>query len=414
MKILIINKFYYLRGGTEKYFFEVGKLLQNKGHKVYPFSMKHIRNEPSEHAKYFVSNIDFQSTNGSYLKRFKSVFRTIYSTEAQNKLTQLIKVEKPDIAHLNTYCYHLTPSILYALKEAGIPVVHTTHEYKYLCPNQRLFNMYSGEICEDCKGEKYYYAVINRCIKNSYASSLIGCTEAYLFRFSGIYNKAINFIISPSKFMKNKMVEYGLNSANIEYIPNFIEIPNYIPRYSPGEYILYFGGLIANKGIHTLLKAMKRRTNIQLKIAGEGEIKEDLEGFVSKENISNVCFVGYKSGDELQELLRKCLFTVLPSEMYENCPYAVLESFALGKPVIGARIGGIPELIDNGRDGLLFEPMNVDDLTEKIDYLANNKELVVEMGKMARRKVEERYNSDLHYERLMEVYKQVLTTRRMN
>ena len=408
MKILMINKFYYLMGGVEKYLFEVGKLLENKGHIVYPFSMEHSRNEPSEYAKYFVTNIDFKS-NGSCLRKFKSVFRTIYSTEARKKLTQLIEIVRPDVAHLHAYCYHLTPSILYALKEAGIPVIHTTHEYKNLCPNQRLFNMYSGEICEDCKGEKYYYAVINRCIKNSYASSLVGCTEAYLFRFLDIYNKAVNFIISPSKFMKNKMVEYGLNSTNIEYIPNFIEISNYIPRYSPGEYILYFGGLIANKGIHTLLKAIKRCTNIQLKIAGEGEIKEDLEGFVSKENMSNVCFVGYKSGDELQELLRKCLFTVLPSEMYENCPYAVLESFALGKPVIGAKIGGIPELIDNGRNGLLFEPMNVDDLTEKIDYLVNNKELLVEMGRNARKKIEERYTSELHYKRLMEVYEKVLS-----
>ena len=404
----MINKFYYLVGGVERYFFEVVKLLENKGHKVYPFAMEHSRNEPTKYQKYFVSNIEFKN-NVSYIKKFRSVLRTIYSIEARKKLTHLLKTVRPDIVHLHAYCYHLTPSILYALKEAGVSVVHTTHEYKNLCPNQRLFNMYSGDICEDCKGEKYYHAITNKCIKNSYASSLVGCAEAYLYRFLGIYDETINFIISPSNFVRNKMIEYGYDSTKIEYIPHFVEIMNYEPSYLPGEYMLYFGGLVANKGINTLLKVMKVCTNIRLMIAGEGELRNELEEYVSRENIRGVYFVGYKSDDNLRNLIRNCIFTIVPSEMYETFSFATLESFALGKPVIGARIGGIPELIDNGIDGLLFEPKDVKDLKKKIDYLLSDKELVVEMGRNARKKVEERYHSELHYKRLMEVYKKAIS-----
>ena len=415
MRILLVNKFYYLAGGVERYVLGWERILRKNGHEVIIFSMKDQRNDESRYSKYFVDNANF-SINGSIFDKLKTGINSIYSREARRKLEQLIRDTRPDIAHIHAFCYQLTPSILLPLKEANIPVVMTSHEFKPICPNQRLFNLYKGETCEDCAGEKFYYAISNRCIKNSLFVSLLGSIEAYVSKFLDIYNNYIDIIITPSLFMRNKfLVSRVKKEKRIVHIPNFINIEEYTPnqKYNGTEFS-YCGRIDGNKGIETLIRACKQVNNGRLLIIGEGEWKDKIQDLIGSEKIQSVDILGYKKGNELFEIINRCQFTILPSECYENGSFAILESMALGRPVIGSNIGGIPEFINDGVDGLLFEPHNVDDLADKIQYLIDNKDIVSDMGKEARRKVEERYNSDHHYERLMDVYEQVMTARRMN
>ncbi len=407
MKILQINKFYYLQGGAERSFFNLGKVLGAKKHEVIPFSMQHPQNKATSYSQYFVSCVDF-NTNGHFYPKLTMGIKSIYSVEARKKLSELIKTAKPDIAHIHAFCYQLTPSIFFALEQASIPIVQTSRNYKLICPNQRLFNLYSEKICEACKGGRYYKAISNKCIKNSYSASALGCMEAYIYHALGTYSKTINKIIAPSNFLRKKLIEFSLKPEQITHIPNFVNIQDYIPCFDYSDYFVYVGRLAALKGINTLVSAMKQIKGYKLYVVGTGELEAQLKDYVVVEGINNIKFLGYKQGNELKNILKNSMFSIITSQCYENCPNSVLESLALGKPVIGANIGGIPELINDGVDGLLFEPRNVDDLAAKIQYLLDNKHLLPEMGRQGRKKIEQKYNAQTHYERLMQLYESVL------
>jgi glycosyltransferase involved in cell wall biosynthesis len=409
LKILQINKYYCPKSGSDRYVFDVSAMLQSRGHTVIPFAMKHERNEQTDYSKYFVENIDYETVikKGIFAK-MHAFFKIIYSLEARNKLLKLITRENPDIAHVHKFSNTLTPSILYALKKKNIPVVQTLHDYRTVCPNYNMYDFNRFELCEDCKGHKYFNAVRRRCQKSSYLIGLNIALESYLYHFLNTYESTIDLFISPSNFLMKKMIEFGIDRNKVIHIPNFVDSNKYVPSYTNSNYILYFGRLERHKGIQTLIAAMKNVKASRLYIAGEGTLRNELEKYAKRNNIRNVTILGFITRKKLIELIRHSLLTVLPSEWYENCPMSILESFALGKPVIGANIGGIPDLVDNGYTGLLFEAGNVDDLTERINYLLDNKNLVAEMGRNARKRVEEKYDEKIHYERLMEAYNKVL------
>ena len=409
--ILQINKYYYLKGGVERYMFDVSSMLKNYGHQVIPFAMQHERNVPTDYSKYFVRDIEFErEIKSNIFRKLKMGLKVIYSVEARNKLLRLIEKENPDIAHIHKFNNSLTPSILYALKKKDVPVVQTLHDYRTICPSYNLYDFNKFEICEDCKGHKYFNALRRRCheIGSSYFVGLNIAIESYLYHFLRTYESTIDLFIAPSKFLMKKMIEFGVDKNKIVHIPYFVHYNRYSPNCSNSNYILYFGRLERHKGIKTLITAMKHVNSLKLYIVGEGSYRNELEKYIEIDNIRNVLLVGYKTGRELNEFIKNSLFTIVPSEWYENCPLAVLESFALGKPVIGADIGGIPELVYSGSTGMLFESGNVEDLAEKINYLLSNKNLVVEMGINARKKIEEKYNKNEHYMALMEAYSKVI------
>ena len=224
----------------------------------------------------------------------------------------------------------------------------------------------------------------------------------------------VDVFISPSRFLKDKLQAMGFK-GRIEVLSNFINPADFVPKYEAVEQsICYVGRLSKEKGVATLIEAVKG-LDVTLKIIGDGPLRENLElgSWSSEEKSSNselqtnIQFLGYKTGDELKDKIKKSMFLVIPSENYENNPRSVIEAFALGKPVVGARIGGIPELIKDHETGLTFEPGNVEDLREKIDYMVNHPDKVIEMGRNARRFVEKELNAEKHYERLMEVYQSV-------
>lgn len=405
MRVLAVNKFYHIRGGSDRYFFELARLQEEKGHQVIPFSMDHERNEPTPYAPFFISRIEFFEDGGIF-HSLRAALRVLYSWEARQKIRRLVEATKPEIAHLHIICHQISPSILPSLKRYGLPVVQTLHEYKRICPTYSL--VAHGRVCERCKGHRYYQAVLQRCNRGSLAASLLNCLEMYLHKSLHIYEKNIDLFITPSDFMRRKMIEFGMNGQKIVHLPNFIHVDLYQPSYEYGDYFLYVGRLIEIKGLFTLLRAMKGKRDSKLYMVGEGELRPELERYAAHEGVENVRFLGYRSGEELHSLIRNSMFTILPSEWYENCPMAVIESLALGKPVIGARIGGIPELIDEGVDGLLFQPGQVEDLAAKIEWFLENKHLLAKMGKAGRDKIKRKYGAEEHYRRIMELYSRVL------
>jgi glycosyltransferase involved in cell wall biosynthesis len=408
MRILMCNSFYYLRGGAERCFFDLTKLLTEHGHEVIPFSMHHPQNFDSPYADYFLSHIDFPSLlseDKGISNQWKVAERTIYSYEAHQKIKRLIRDVKPDIAHIHGIAHETSPSILPVIKQAGIPIVQTLHDYKLLCPNTNFVSQ--GQVCEQCKGHRYYNVIRRRCKRDSLAASMLASIEMYVHKILQIYERNVDTFISPSHFLKSKIIEFGIQNQ-VVHIPNFVDVDALEPNYLPENYFVYAGRLVAVKGVHTLLKAMRQIKLAHLYVAGIGELDQELRTYAQKNGITNITFLGQLSRSELVPLVQKAAFTVAPSEWYENNPMTVLESFACGTPVIGARIGGIPELVNDGYTGLLFKPGNADELVEKIQYMLNHPQQATEMGRAGRAYVENVTHPEKHYHQTIQLYQALL------
>lgn len=411
MKVLFVNKFYYLRGGAERSFFETKKVLEDRKHRVIPFSMLDKRNESTPYGRYFVDNVEFNQDH-TLREKVEMIPRVIYFHQARRRLEELLRKEKVDIAHLHNIAHQISPSILDSLRKFGIPVVQTLHDYKLICPTYLM--LANQQVCQRCHGRRYYHTALQRCNKGSLSASLLNAVEMYAHRFLRVYQRGVDLFIVPSRFLSRKLKEDGIRSVPTFHLPNFIDPELYRPRYGGESYCVYFGRLSPEKGLLTLIRAVRGLAGLRLLIIGEGLQRETLRDLVRRESLNNVELLGPLHGEDLKRVVRNSLFVVLPSQCYENCPFSILESFALGKPVIGSDIGGIPELITPGRDGLLVNPGDVEDLRTKLQYLADEQERAVEMGMNAREKVEKKYSVEVHYQRLMEAYQQVFASSKLS
>jgi len=406
MKILSVNKFNYVRGGAERYFFELNKLHKQAGHEVVSFAMKHPQNLPSPYDQYFVSYINFWD-NPDWRDRIRAPGRVLYSVEAKRRICKLIADTKPDVAHIHLIYHQISPAILPVIKEHGIPIVQTLHDYKPICPTYSLVS--NGNTCERCRRWRFYHAVFQRCNRGSLFASLLNSVEMYLHYALGWYDLP-DVYITPSDFMRRKMIEFGIPSDKLVHIPNFVNTDECAYSGVSDNYFVYVGRLIPVKGVRTLLQAMERVRpgSAKLLIIGSGPQRQELEALRARLNLENVEFLGYQSGEKLKTLMGNAMFSVLPSEWYENCPISVLESMAMGKPVVGARIGGIPELIDHGTDGLLFESGNAADLADNIEFLVKNRQHCRDMGRAARDKMVRQYGHRQHYRAVLDVLRRVM------
>ncbi len=409
MKVLIANSFHYHRGGDCTYTFELAKLLESQGHEVVHFAMEHPNNIDSDFSEYFVSQVDYDRIfdNGSLLERLKTMPKFIYSFEAKKRIEQLILDTKPDIIHVQNIHHLLTLSILSVAKKFRLPIVWTLHDYSLICPDISLLR--AGAICEACSGGKFYRALLNKCKRDSASASLVVCLSSYL---NQTLKRMVDIFISPSLFLKNKFIENGFDPHNIYHIPHFIDIPKDVEQnasdISKSDYFLYLGRLSPEKGIDLLIEASKEIGTVQLFIAGEGSIGDELRQLEKNNARNNIRFLGHVPAKKAQLLLKNALFLVLPSTCYENFPYSALEAFSWGKPVIASRIGGMPEQIKHGLNGLLFEPGNKVDLHQKIKYLLANRALLLNMGKQAKERVESQYSKKRHFQALIKVYERLL------
>jgi len=408
MKILLVDKYHYIKGGSETAFFSQMNLFKNKGHDIISFSMNDENNIPSPYSKYFVKKIDYLGMK--YNSKIINAFKIIYSFEAKQKILELIKETKPNLAHLHIFQHQLSPSILWALKAENVPIIHTIHDLKIVCPNYLMLT--KNKVCEKCLTGKFYNCAINKCSKDSLLNSIVLSVEAYFHRWIRSYS-LIDAYICPSNFHKNMLKKGGVDEDKLFHIPNFIDTQEFTPVYEPNEdYITYFGRLSYEKGVFTLLNAVSKVRNVKLVIIGNGPIKDLLNEKIKELHLQKrVWLAGYKTGRELYDIVKKSKFVVVPSECYENAPYSILEAMALGKPVIGSRIGGIPELIQDGVNGYLFEHGNVDSLTETISMCYEDRELLKKMGIESRKIVETRFASNHYYNEIIKVYSKVLDRR---
>ena len=407
MKIVAANKFHYFRGGSEKVYFDEIELLREYEHLVIPFSMKNKKNIPSKYNNYFANQLHYENPK-SLKNKIKSFFEIIYSIESKKKFGYLIDKFKPEIIHGHNIYGLLTTSIIDSAKKNNLPFIMTIHDYKILCPNYKLYD--NTNICEKCKGKKFHNALIKKCVQNKFLPSFIYTIENSFNTVFKKYNK-VDYFISPSKFLIKKFIQFGFNPEKFIYIPNFIEINKYKPNYNHNNYFLYFGRIAPEKGIRILINAYEKIQNKKYKllIAGDGPLLRREMEYVNGRRFNDIKFLGHISGKVLEDIIRNAICTVLPSDWYENCPMTILEAFAYGKPVIGARIGGISELIRENEDGYLFEPKNVDDLASKMEIIVNlQSRIIIEMGKKGREKIRKRFNPDLHYSNLISVYKKAL------
>lgn len=396
MKILMVNKFLYPKGGAETYIFKLGQILKAHGHEVQYFGLKNEKNIVGNDEGAYVSDMDFSA---GIRKNLAAPLRIIYSSEARKKIRILLDAFQPDVVHLNNIQFHLTPSMILEVakyrKETGrtVKIIYTAHDYQLICPSHGLFDA-NLQICERCLNGNYIHCLKTKCVKKSRAKSLLGMLDAYFWKWNKAYTY-IDTIICCSNFLKTKLDSQQRFRKKTVALHNFVDVVLEAATEKE-DYVLEFGHLSKDKGTLTVLEVAKRNPDIHFVFAGYGSAEAEIQ------RVPNAEYVGFQTGQNLKQLIRKAIFTIQPSEIYENCPFSVIESQMYGTPVIGARIGGIPELIDEGKTGLLFEPGNVEDLETKIRCLWDTKGLAdVFAQNCARRKFE---TADSYYQKLMEIY----------
>jgi len=405
----MVNKFFFIQGGSERYYFELKKLLEHHGHEVVPFAMQHPRNFDTPYETDFVKNIEFNDL--SPLEKLKHapdiISRVIYSRQAREAVARLIERVKPDLAHIHMIDHQLSPSILHAFREHGIPVIQTCHQYKLVCPSYLFFIAHKNQICERCIQGNFYNAVFQKCHKNSLAASALVAAESYIHRFAKIYD-IIDIFHAPSRFLGEKLAQGGYPREKIRHCFYTINLENYPYHPDASNYFIYYGRLSEEKGLMTLLKAMGQAPETNLYLVGDGPQRPALEAFAKEKRLQHVRFWGRQEGKALVSLVQQAQFVVMPSECYDNSPLVIYESFSMGKPVVASTLGGMPELVDNGENGLHFKPGDADELAEKIKLLWHDRRLCAKMGRAARDKALAEFSPEVHYKRMMLFYEEIL------
>ncbi|MBE7019082.1 MAG: glycosyltransferase [Ruminococcaceae bacterium] len=347
MKILMVNKFLYSRGGCENYMLYLAEHLTKLGHEIEFFGMYDENNTVGNSVGLYTQNMDFHSKG---VARFLYPFKIIYSFEAKKKIMQVIDDFQPDIVHMNNINFQLTPSMIYGIKKKGIPVVQTVHDYQMICPNHLLYNFDKNEICEKCLKGAYMGCIKNKCIHDSRVKSIIGAIEARLYSLLGTYKK-VDLYISPSYFLEQKLLSAKkLYKGKTKTIHNFINKEQFSCQESNYEnYIAFAGRLSKEKGVELLAETAKLLPEYTFMVAGDGPDKHLLE------NIENVKLVGFLSGQKLIDFIAKAKVLAVPSIWYENCPLSILEAQCMGVPVITMNHGGMAELIEDGVTGILVK-----------------------------------------------------------
>lgn len=369
MRVLLVNKFLYPHGGSETYVFDLGKQLTLMGHEVEYFGMDSKDRIVGNRVESYTASMDFHARGVSKLLY---PFKIIYSLEARKKIRAVLEDFQPDVVHLNNINFQLTPSIIDEIRKwekaasHHVRIVYTAHDAQWVCPNHLLMIPETKELCMRCRAGRYVECTKHRCIHNSKVKSMLGTLEAFFYKARKTYAK-VDTIICPSYFMKEVLSANPVIADRIVVMHNYCALDTKT-AYEKKDYILYFGRYSEEKGIGTLLQACRELPEINFVFAGDGPLRSEVE------SLPNVKNFGFLQGEELHKVIGEAQFVVIPSIWYENCPFTVIESQCLGTPVLGSDLGGIPELIDVGQTGELFEAGNVEQLTERIRDMWSDKQ----------------------------------------
>jgi glycosyltransferase involved in cell wall biosynthesis len=404
MHILVANWSWYPTGGDWTYIDNLCRLYEKHGHTVIPFSTHHSKNFNTPFSEYFVKSYDFKelNKNKSPANALRAVKTSVRAGDAVKKLNSLLDKYPVRLAHLHNIHHYLTPAIIEVLHRRGIKIIWTLHDYKIICPENSFVS--NGKICEACLGGRFYHCAANRCKKNSRAASLLASIEAYYYHRRKTYT-LVDYYLCPSEFLRQQFIRFGFSPEKL-VVTNLCYDINLIDKFltqpknpTTDRYILYVGRLEVIKGLKTLIRAVKD-TPVKLRIAGTGPAETELKTLAGWPENPNVVFEGFCPKEKVFELTQNALCGVCPSEWYENLPYSISETFLFGKPVIGARIGGIPELVVDRETGLLFESGNPKDLRDKLLYIWQHPQEAETMGTNARKHAEAMYTFNNHWKKL--------------
>ncbi|MGN0804710.1 MAG: glycosyltransferase family 4 protein [Candidatus Coproplasma sp.] len=350
MKVLLVNKFHYMKGGSERYYFTLAEAFKARGDEVVFFAMHDAENEPCYQSPYFVSNV---GVNGGIKSKLKMVLHIAYSKEAYGKMTELLKKENPDVVILNLVHKQITCSVIDAIKDynPNIKILWTMHDLITVCPAYTMLDG-KGQICEKCLDGNFNNCKKNKCIHGSTLMSYLSTYEAKKIKKKGWYNKVDTFIC-PSQFYADKLKSGNFTKSPIICLRNPLPLDTvYECNDHDDGYILYFGRLSPEKGVKTLIDASVQ-ANVRLVVLGTGPIEAELHEYAN--DFANVEFKGFQKGQALTNYIKNARCVVLPSEWYENGPYSAMEAMALGKPLIVSNLGGLPELVEDGKNGYIFK-----------------------------------------------------------
>jgi len=398
MKVLFVHNYYQSASpsGEDRAFQNEVKMQKNNGVEV----------------RVYARHNDEIVEYGTYEKCWLPA-ENIWSIKTYRDLQRIMKKEKPDVAHFHNIWYLVSPSAYYACKDVGIPVVQTLHNYRFFCANGLLFR--NGSVCESCIGKLGLKGIVNGCYRNSRLYSIPIVLVEGIHRILSTYNKVVDAYIALTEFSRKKYVECGIIPRKLFVKPNVLmDVP--VPRYSNNGDVVFVGRLSEEKGIDTLIAAVRHlrsnRINIpKIQIVGDGPFKRQLENTIKTQGIDNIELAGHKEHREITDIVRSARFVVLPSLCYESFPLVIMEAYACGKPVVASRIGALAELVEGGKTGLLFEPGNARDLATKIRWLHEHEDACVGMGMNARRVFDDKYTAKRNFEALMHIYKSVVPQR---
>ncbi len=400
MRILMVNKFLYPRGGSESYMLFLGEHLRSLGHEVEYFGMYDEQNTVGNSAEKYTQNMDFHSKG---IGRFLYPFKIIYSFEAKKKIIEVIDNFKPDIVHMNNINFQLTPSIIYGAKKRGIPVVQTVHDYQMICPNHLLYNFDKNTPCEKCVNGSHINCIKNKCIHNSTVKSILGVIEAKFYSALKAYKK-VDLFVCPSNFLERKLL-----SANDFYKGKTRTIHNFINknRFAPCDneclpYIVFVGRLSKEKGVEYLAKTAKLLPEYTFMVAGNGPDENILK------NIDNIKLAGFLTGDKLTELMGNAKLLLLPSVCYENCPLSILEAHCMGVPVVTMNSGGMAELVKDGITGSLVRESSPEAIAAKLRETLEDDEYYNTLKENCKNEKDNILSVETYCDVLLEEYKKLV------
>lgn len=400
MKILMVNKFLYPRGGCETYMLKLSEELKRQGHEIEFFGMYDEKNTVGNSENLYTTNMDFHSTG---IARFFYPFKIIYSFEAFKKIGKVLDSFKPDIVHMNNINFQLTPSIIYAIKKRNIPLVQTVHDYQMICPNHLLYSLEEAKPCERCINGSKFNCFKYSCIHSSKVKSLIGTIEAKLYSLLKTYKK-VDLFVCPSKFLAEKLLSAdSLYKGKTFMVHNFIEkkpMPEKTESIAP--YVAFASRLSVEKGVDILSEAAKLLPDISFIVAGNGPDDECLK------NIPNITMKGFLTGDELTSLIANAKVMILPSVWYENCPLNILETHSFGVPVITMNSGGMAELVEDGKTGLLVNEPTPEAVAQAIKKCFTDDEFYSVLKQNCERRKDEIIEVGDYADILVDKYQQII------
>jgi glycosyltransferase involved in cell wall biosynthesis len=392
MKIVIVHNTYQQPGGEDVAVAAESNLLERRGHTVIPYSR---------------SNDEIAEMSGP--RRLLMVKDMIHSERSKRETLDLLHNERPDLVHVHNTFMMVSPSVFEACREAGIPVVQTLHNYRLLCPAWSLCR--KGTVCEECLESGLWRSVWHGCYRDSRLMTAAVALMLQVHRMRGTWNHDVGGYVALTNFARDKFIEGGLPASRIGVKPNFLESdPG--ERTSSSGFALFVGRLSAEKGAGVLLQAwQKLKTTIPLVVLGDGPLRQSLESEAAMRKLSNVSFAGWRSRGEILSAMKSASLLITPSLWYEGFPMTLVEAFACGTPVICSRLGGLQELVDDGRTGLHFNPGDAEDLAGKFDSLWSDPSRLSAMGRAAREEYKRNYTAERNYELMMQIYERTMAAR---